>query len=332
MNKKTVFGFSVATGILVVVFFYFLDIRKVLGTILSANPILYSLAGVCIAASILAWAYRWKTFINVQGYSVKSREIIGNLVVGLALNNITPFTKMGGEPVRAYLLKKRNGVKYSDGLASVLVDGSVLVVTTIIFVILTITLIPFVMSPPSWLLLGLFGFGVVMVLILLAISGVYRGSDYVIRFIEWLSSKIGFLRRRKDSIEEKYLEFQASFRMCLNDKKSLFKGLSTVALDKALNIFAYFLIFLSLGQTVSFLHILVVLGIVHIALFIPITPGSLGIYEGAFVSAFVLLGISPAMAASVVLLQRLIWFWGLTVLGGYLGTYYGVEQFGGFDF
>lgn len=325
-------GFLIATILLLVLFFYFVNFKEVLATISSANPLFYALAGLCIATSILAWAYRWKTFINIQGYGLKAREILGSLLVGLAINNMTPFARMGGEPVRAYLLKKRNGVRYSDGLASVLVDGSVFLVATIIFVVLAIILIPFVMSPPHWLLFGLFAFGGVMVVFLVAISGIYRGSDYVIRFIEFLSSKMEFLRKRKEDIEEKYLEFQQSFRMCFNDKNSLTKGFLTVAFGKVLNILAYFLIFLSLGQTVPILHIFIVMGIAHIALSLPITPGSLGIYEGAFVSAFVLLGINPTIAASAVLLQRLIWFWGLTILGGYLGTYYGVEHLGGLDF
>ncbi len=332
MKKKTIAGVLIATVLLVVLFSYFVDFGEVLGAIYSANPLLYALAVLCIATSILAWAYRWKTFINIKGHGVKAREIIGSLVVGLAINNITPFARMGGEPVRAYLLKKRNKVGYSDGLASVLVDDSVFLVATIIFVILAIVLVPFVISPPSWLILGLFAFGAIMVFFLVALTGIYRGSDYIIRLIEFLSSKIGFLRERKDDIEEKYLEFQKSFRMSLQDKKTLVKGFSSVMFQKILNIVAYFLIFLSLGYTVPILHIFIVVGIAHIALSLPITPGSLGIYEGTFVSAFVLLGISPTIAASAVLLQRLIWFWGLTGLGASLGTYYGVELFSGLDF
>lgn len=332
MKKETVAGFLIATVILGVVFFYFLDFGEILGAISSANPYLYALAFLCIATSILAWGFRWKVFINIQGYTIKTREILGNLLVGLAINNMTPFARLGGEPVRAYLLKKRNEVSYSDGFASVLADGSVFLVVTVMYVILTIILIPFVINPPSWLIIALFAFGGVMFLFLLALTGIYRGSDYIIRFIEFLSSKIEYLEERKDEIEEKYLEFRQSFKMCLNDKKSLAKGISAVTFGKILNVLAYFLIFLALGHTVPILNILVVTGIAQIVLVLPITPGSLGIYEGTFVSAFVLLGFDPTISASAVLLQRLIWFWGASALGGYLGTYYGIEQFKRLDF
>lgn len=327
IKKRKALGFVIATILMVLLFFHFLDIGEIASTILSANPLLYGLAVLCIVISIVSWGYRWKVFINGQGYSVKTRDILGSLMVGLAINNITPIAKLGGEPVRAYLLKKNNGVSYSDGLASVVADGSIFLVGTVFYVLLSIIVLPLAISPPSWLLGAIIAFACVMGLFLLALSGVYRGSDYIVRFIEFISSKIKYLRERKDKILDKYLEFRKSFRNCLKNKKSLAKTLSALGLAKVLNIAAYFFIFMSLGHPVSILHIFIVTGISQLVLALPATPGSLGVYEGAFVSLYALLGVNPAIAGSAVLLQRLIWFWSTTAVGGYLGTYYGVSMF-----
>ncbi len=325
MKKKTIIGFVLATVIMVLVFFHFLDFGEIISAIRTANPYFYLMGIVCIVVHIVSMAFRWKTVINTQGYDLRTRNILGNLVSGLAVNQLTPFGKVGGETLKAYLLKKRNGVNYSDGLASALADGSILLIGTTIFIFFSLILVPFVMDPPSWLLVALGGFLIVVGLFLVTITGVYRDSDYMLRFIKFLTNKIGMLRKRKEEILEKYIDFRKSFRRSLENKKSLLKALSAVGLGKFLDIASYFFIFLALGTQVPLIHIFVVVGIVYIILFVPITPGSLGLYEGVFVSVFVLLGVNPSIAASAVLLQRLISYWAVIAIGGYLGTYYGIK-------
>ncbi|MEF8874929.1 MAG: hypothetical protein V5A88_09730, partial [Candidatus Thermoplasmatota archaeon] len=55
-------------------------------------------------------------------------------------------------------------------------------------------------------------------------------------------------------------------------------------------------------------------------------PGNLGIYEGGMVSVFVFVGVSPGVAATVIFLDRLIWFWGVIGAGSLLGSKYGLEM------
>ena len=58
---------------------------------------------------------------------------------------------------------------------------------------------------------------------------------------------------------------------------------------------------------------------------IPATPGSLGIFEGGLISAFILIGIPAQIAGAAIFLERLIWFWGITLIGGMLGIRYGIK-------
>ncbi len=325
LGKKSIIGTSIGVFILVMVFFIFIDTGEVIQTLLSVNIPIYLLAVSCIVTSIFVWAYRWKTLVNVRDYTVKVREVIGGLVVGLAINNITPFARLGGEPVRAYILKRKSGVKYADGLASVLVDGSVFLITTQLFVLASLFVLPFVMTPPTWLTIGILAFEVIMILFLLSFLGIYFDRDYILRLINFLTERIGFLKEREEEIIGKYQDFQAGFKESLRNKQAMGKALTSAFLAKGLNLTAYYLIFISLGHQVPISHIFVIMGLLHIALALPITPGSLGIYEGAFISGFVLLGLPVEISASAVLLQRLIWFWGVSAAGGILGIHYGIN-------
>lgn len=325
IGKKTIISTSIGIVLLGLVFFVFVDIGEVIQTLVTVNLPIYLLAVACIGCSILFWSYRWKTLINVRGYGLKVKNVIGALTVGFALNNITPFAKLGGEPVRAYILEKKNGVNYTDGLASVLVDGSVYLITTQIFVIISLLFLPLVMSPPTWLAIGIITFEGIMILFLFSFLGIYFDRNYILRFIDFFAKRIDFLKKREDKIIKKYREFQIGFQECLQNKSAMGIALSSAFLGKVLNLVAYYFIFISLGYQIPLLHIFVIMGLLQIALTLPITPGSLGIYEGVFISGFVLLNVPVPIAASGVLLQRLIWFWGITAVGGALGIHYSIN-------
>ena len=54
-------------------------------------------------------------------------------LVGEAFNNLTPFAGMGGEPLKAILLKQSYGYGYSDGIASLILTKTINVIALILF-------------------------------------------------------------------------------------------------------------------------------------------------------------------------------------------------------
>ena len=113
MNSK-IWKISVPLLIGIAIFiavFHMIGISKILQNLQGLNVFLYSLAICFIFCSIFLWTLRWKLFIEAYGGKASTFNLSKNLIVGLAINNITPFAKLGGEPVRAYLLKKRTILK-----------------------------------------------------------------------------------------------------------------------------------------------------------------------------------------------------------------------------
>jgi uncharacterized protein (TIRG00374 family) len=79
----------------------------------------------------LTKAFRWYLLVNSSGARVSFRRTFPFYIIALAINNITPG-KIGGEPVRAYLLNKEADVPIGQGIASIFTEKilDIIVITT----------------------------------------------------------------------------------------------------------------------------------------------------------------------------------------------------------
>ncbi|MBI1976593.1 MAG: flippase-like domain-containing protein [Candidatus Omnitrophica bacterium] len=74
--------------------------------------------GVIFALDTWGWHFSFPKNIT---YAFRWRSLFGSRLAGEAINYVTPFAALGGEPVKAQILKDRHQVSWSDGLASVIV-------------------------------------------------------------------------------------------------------------------------------------------------------------------------------------------------------------------
>lgn len=304
---------------------HFIGIGKIFQNLAKLNIYFYFLALGCFFMSITFWVLRWRAFIKASGHEVSLSGLYKILFVGLGLNNLTPLAKFGGEPMRAYLLKREYGIKMREGFATVIAELTIFLIGNIAVVLTSIFLITTLMRPPTWLYIVLIAFGLLVVLALFGIVGVYSGRDVIVRIINWLGNKINRLQPYRKKILQRYKEFQNTFRKCLQNKRVFAEALVYTSLDRVFAFLRFFILFLALGHFVSPVKIVIAMGISSILLSLPSTPGSLGVYEGGFVSALVLLGIEAGAAGVVVFLDRLVWFWGITAIGGLIAVYYGIS-------
>jgi hypothetical protein len=140
-----------------------------------------------------------------------------------------------------------------------------------------------------------------------------------------LGRKIERLEPYQEKILKRYKVFQKTFRDCFKKRGAFLEALVYAIIDKSLGFLKFLLIFWALGYIIDPIKIIIVMGIGLIIFSLPTTPGSLGIYEGGFTATLVLLGVPSGIAGTVIFLDRLIWFWGITAVGGALGIHYGVD-------
>jgi len=86
----------------------------------------------------IAWHYNFKP---EQAFRFNSFQLWRIRIIGEAYNVITPLGTMGGEPVKAQLLKDHHGLTFKQGLASLVITRTTLLVGLITFLIPGIILI-----------------------------------------------------------------------------------------------------------------------------------------------------------------------------------------------
>ena len=326
--KKNLIKFLALFSVGVLIFlavFSFVGFGKISAAISELYLPLYIIVIGLGALDISVWSSRWGIFVHQKHPEVSHFSLLKNLLVGLAMNHISPLFKMGGEPARVYLLKVKNGIKGREGLATVTSDLTMEFIIDVVMVILGMVLFLVFFSPPIWIYGILTVFIVMSLVLVFGIVGIYSGQRIFYRFIGWLCEKVGRLKKYEERLTEAYSTFSENFRETMKNKGLLTKGIGLTVIRKIIAVVKYYLIFAALGYSVNLTVIVIAIGVGYMLMMIPATPGGLGIFEGGMISVFVLLGISPAVAATVVFLDRIIWYWSIMTIGSTLGTYYGIN-------
>jgi putative membrane protein len=222
-------------------------------------------------------------------------------LAGEAVNATTPTASVGGEPVKVYLL--RYWVSPVEGLASVIVDKTTLVVGQGLFLIFGLTLARTVVPVSGPILTAM---TVLLVVEALAVSGFVvvqllgpagRGGRLLARF------GMGPSRRRQarlDGLDQSLATFYRRHRRRLAAGVLVHLAASTVG---SLEIY---LVLNFLGLPVSLLTAVVLESFgtaVKFASFM--IPGSIGALEGGNVAIFAAFGLGGGVGLSYTLVRRL---------------------------
>jgi uncharacterized protein (TIRG00374 family) len=236
---------------------------------------------------------------------------------GEAVNAITPTAYLGGEPVKAWLLRG-DGIPLAPGLASVLVSKTALMLTQGIFVLVGLLVALHHWRPAIWL--PLFAFvGLLLggILAALLIGAQRRGLFCLLLDLSrrWsgrealLASWEADIRSLDQTLREFYDRNSQDFLVCC--------GLHF--LGWMLGCFEVYGALWMLGSPVAFpiaLSIEALAGVAKLAA--AIVPGSLGVQEGSQVMIFVAFGLGAPLAMTFSLLRRgreVLWIaFGLAVL------------------
>ena len=121
MDKKSAI-FIIVSFLILIVMFHFIGIENIIDALKTANLALIALAiGIQIFTYFL-YTLRWKLVNDAVNIKVSFRRLLPMMMVGLAVNNITPSGRGGGEPVRAYILSREKGYDLKDTFAGVVAD------------------------------------------------------------------------------------------------------------------------------------------------------------------------------------------------------------------
>jgi len=224
-------------------------------------------------------------------------------MAGEAINSITPTGAIGGEPVKAHLLRAW-GVPASDSLASIVIAKTALTVSQSVFVVLGVAALC-----ELW---GRRGLGTVLAIVLLVATAGFgmmlvrlqrrRPAAMVWSWARRLASRSRFLARLESgahAIDERLADF---YRI---EPGSFWRASSWHLLGWLLGVTEVMLIMYLIGAPVGWLEALVIEALSQpIRAAAVIIPGGLGTQEVGGVALCGLLGMGEGAAATLWLLKR----------------------------
>ena len=327
MDRKTVLLFAISIAILVIML-YFVGIDNVVSALKDADKGLILLAVIIQFITFVLYTYRWQLISGRVDINVSLKKLLPMTLLGLAINNITPSGRGGGEPVRGYVLSKETDTHVEDAFATVVADRALDTFPFIVLAAVTVIGVTFYIELELWIVIVMILAVFAIIALLIMIIYMSINHEFGLRVNGWILKLVRrFYKKNTPELEEKItsavLGFQDTMSTLLHDRKILGIALPLSLGIWFIEILRVYLVFLAFGVTVSPITIAEVFILAILVGMIPLLPGGIGAVDGIMIIFYSAAGISPSVAAAATVVERLISFWLPTILGMLTLPYYG---------
>ena len=328
-NKKVLIFLFIGLAIMGVML-YFIGIDEVIEALKLSNLWLVLLAIVIQIFTYFLYTWRWNIINKTADMDLGIKKSLPMVLVSLAVNNITPSGRGGGEPVRAYLLAKEGNFKFEDTFATVIADRALDTFPFVILAILTIIGIIFTFS----LDIKLIAFLVIMVTLItvavILLIYVCINEAFGVKLTSWIIKIVRrFYKKFNEDTEKRIIEavktFQARMNALLRDKTILYYALPLSFVIWIFEILRVYVVFLAFGARVSPIIIGEVFILASFVGMVPLLPGGLGAVDGIMILFYANAGITASLSAAATVVERLISFWMTTFVGLIFLTMFGTS-------
>lgn len=274
------------------------------------------------------WARAWRWHYLLRPLKrISTRNMFPIVTIGYMGNNIYPAR--AGELLRAYVLRRSQGIPISASLATIIVERVLDGVVMLAFVFLNLHELAslsadsgFAGSIRTLALVGTIVFlGAVMVFVLMAIF-----TERSQRILGWFIDRLVPARFRP-----RLLEFSSRFLGGLASLRSpadVLMVLATSILIWLLETGKYWLVMHAFPFQVSFFALMLMNGIVNLATTIPSAPGYVGTFDRPGIAVLEAYGVAKPLATGYTLVLHAALWLPITVLGAYYMTREGLSWSG----
>ena len=330
MDRKTILLLGVSILILLVML-WFVGIDQVIDALKVANLGIIALAIVTQIFTYFLYTLRWQILNKLADMNEGITKLLPMVLVSLAVNNITPSGRGGGEPVRAYLLSQSNeNYHFEDSFATVVADRDLDTFPFVVLAAITIASMTLFFNFDLWLIIVMILAVIAIVAVLIIIIYMCINPNFGNRVDGWI---IGLVRRfyKKNSeklenqIHKSIFGFQETMKILISNKKGLVYTLSLSFVIWIFEILRVYLVFLAFGANVNIIVIGEVFIVACLVGMIPLLPGGLGAIDGLMILFYSAAGVPPSVSAAATVIERLISFWMTTIIGMVIMPYYGAS-------
>lgn len=239
---------------------------------------------------IITGAWRWKEVLRGMGANIPLRKMIAPFLAGFSVMFLAPVLIWGGEALRAYILKTRDNVPWSKGMASVIIDRILEWTANLAIIFLGGTIFVIRNGIPSdkitWLFLALIA--VLAIFLIYFFIKCYKKESIV---------SVLFRKKNLWDVEKEIFKF---FK---KSKGAVWKAIFLSFLRALIMYVRVWFLVAFLGKTISAAFALAVLGFSYLAVMIPI-PTALGIHEAIQSFVFNSMGLGFSTAAAFTMIVR----------------------------
>jgi hypothetical protein len=262
-------------------------------------------ASACISlAWLLVRALAWRSLLQNKA---RFSHVFFSINQGYLLNNVLPFRL--GEVGRAFLLGRKSGLGFWQVLPTIVIER---LVDLILAVGIFLGTLPFVVGAnwagqAAWITGGVMLIGLGM-LFLLA-----HNRPRVQSLADWVGKRVPFLGRMAAHSLPPFLEGLG----VLADLRRFLVSIGWLLLDWVIGILQFHLMVLAFFPQAKMLWTIFTLGAAALGLAAPSSPGGIGVYEFAVMTALAQFVDAPATAAALAFTAHLIQILFTGLLGAY---------------
>jgi glycosyltransferase 2 family protein len=262
--------------------------------------------GIYAVLSILAFlplAWRWQVILKAHGKKINIWKLLKQTIAGYAVSYITPAARIGGEPLRAYMLKKECRVDLKTGSSSIIIDKFVELLGSVLYGVLGLGLLMFVPEAPRIIKLVLGG---IVVLVFLLLSFLYyrlvkRKGFFSYIFVLLHLSKFSKSNKILEALIETEEKIGHFFR---EHKKTFLIAFFFYCVSGAIFIIEFKFLFLGIGINISIAELILIITFLGVINFVPV-PAALGVLEAGQSGLFYLLKGEGSIGLAFSLLVRI---------------------------
>ncbi len=310
MSKKTKRLFK---GIVSLCFFGFLfsfvNTHDLVQT-LKAMDLFYFVLSILLAVVMVSSScLKWRVSVQLTGARVKFGRLCGIYLIGYYFSNLLP-SNIGGDVVRSYYLGRSIGSQ-SQAAASVFIERF----SGILLLLLLTILAPLLrdggyqspyLAVPALGAAGLLAAFFALTLIRRPLDLLRSVCTALARRLQWPSggwtARLG--GRLLNAVGSVYDKISDAIRTAGRDRAALLKMILLTVWFYLLTWVNVYLAFRTFGAFPTFVEVASVTPAIMMVSMIPVSLGSLGLAEGAYVLYFSMIGMEPSTALAVGLFMR----------------------------
>lgn len=294
-----------------------LNLRQVWLDMQSANY-WWIIPGVAVYF-VAVWARTWRWHYLLRPIKrVRLDKLFPVVVIGYMGNNVYPFR--AGEFIRAWVLRRNEGVSISASLATIIVERIFDGLVMLIFVFATL---PFAPIPTQYDQLVIWTtvlfFGVLAVFFVLALRPALTRRLYTWVFERFIPAE--GLRKGLLGLADRFMDGLSSLRSPLDMLMTLVTSVVIWLTETT----KYWFIMHAFNFEVSFFVLMLMTAVVNLFTTLPSSPGYVGTFDEPGIEVLKAFGVPHSVAAAYTLvLHAALWF-PITLLGVYYMARQGVR-------